>query len=262
MTHGREGSRTVNRRSLVGAVGVVAALCLTVAPPAQARETAKFKLLSAAGSTTSTRDVVYDPNPYGSCSFTQAERISFQSTKRVTAYAFTSKAHGRARVAWSSKPEYSGNFSVVEVPGKVTVSRSATYEQTEGYYDPDLGGWTSGCWQEYSPVDCSVERTFPATLQIGGTSGGDESTYVVLAPDRAWDAIDAACWVEFVDPGGVEPGLFARAALFKRRPKRLGDTDRTEWPTFDYPDDGITDVGATVQELSAELKRKKIEKAA
>ncbi len=251
----------MNRRSVVSAVGVVAALCLVVAPPAQARDTAKFKLLSVAGSTTGTRDAAYDPNPYGSCSFTQTERISFQSTKRVTAYAFTSKAHGRARVAWSSKPEYSGNFSAVEVPGKVTVSRSATYEQTE-YFDPDLGGLTSGCWREYSPVDCAVERTFSATLQVGGTSGSDESTYVVLAPDRSWDAIDAACSVELVDPGGIEPGLFARAALFKRKPKRLSDTDRTEWPIFDYPDDGVTDVGTITQELSAKLKRKKIRKAA
>ena len=32
-------------------------------------------------------------------------------------------------------------------------------------------------------MDCAVERTFPATLNIGGTSGSDESTYVGLDYD-------------------------------------------------------------------------------
>ena len=97
---------------------------------------------------------------FGSCAFTQTERISFHSTKRTTAYAFTSKAHGRARVAWSSKPTFSGNFTVVEVPGEVTVSRSATYQQTN-YVDPDTGETFSGCSRgalDGSPVPTARSR--------------------------------------------------------------------------------------------------------
>ena len=41
-------------------------------------------------------------------------------------------------VAWTPKPTYSNNFTVVEVPGTVTMSRSATYHQTV-YTDPDTG---------------------------------------------------------------------------------------------------------------------------
>ena len=132
----------MNPRSTIGLIaGVLAAtvLALALAPQAQARDSAKFKVLSISGSMTSTRDSVYDPSDFGSCAFTQAERIRFHSIKRVTAYAFTSKAHGRARVAWSPKPEFTHNFTVVELPGEVTVSRSATYQQTN-FFDPDLGG--------------------------------------------------------------------------------------------------------------------------
>lgn len=232
-------------------------LALALAPQAQARDSAKFKVLSISGTETSTRDSVYDPSDFGSCAFTQTERIRFHSTARATAYAFTSKSHGRARVAWSPKPTFSHNFTVVEVPGEVTVSRSATYQQTN-YVDPDTGETHPGCYKEYSPVDCALERTLPATLKIGGTSGTDESTYVALSLNEgAWDELDAACPVLFLDPGGDAPGLFARADLFKNKPKRLGDTDRSERPGFDHADDGVTDTGTIVEELTAELKRKK-----
>jgi hypothetical protein len=236
---------------------VLAATVLALAPQAQARETAKFKVLSISGAETSKRDSVYDPSDFGSCAFTMTERISFHSTKRVTAYAFTSKAHGRARVAWSPKSTFTHNFTVVDVPGEVTVSRSATYHQTN-YVDPDTGEVTPGCYKERSPTDCAVERTLPATLRIGGTSGTDESTYVQLVlDDRAWDELDDACPVLFLDPGGDDPGLFARADLFKNTPKRLSDTDRSERAGFDHEGDGVTDTGTIAQELTAELKRKK-----
>jgi hypothetical protein len=82
--------------------GALAALALVVAPHAQAGYSAKFKILSLSCTTTIDRQVVYDPSPYGDyCSFTQTERISFQSTKPLTVYAFTSKSHGRARVEWA-----------------------------------------------------------------------------------------------------------------------------------------------------------------
>jgi hypothetical protein len=236
---------------------VLAATVLALAPQAQARDSAKFKVLSVTGTTTSTRESVYDEAPYGPCAFTMTECISFRSTKRETAYAFTSKAHGRARVAWSPKPEFTHNFTVVDVPGEVTVSRSATYQQTT-YVDPETGETFSSCYRELSPMNCAVERTLPATLRIGGTSGTDESTYVLLVlSNRAWDELDAACPVLFLDPGGDAPGLFARADLFKNKPKRLGDTDRSERPGFDHADDGVTDTGTIVEELTAELKRKK-----
>jgi hypothetical protein len=248
------------KSKLVGAVPAALAaivLALALAPQAQARETAKFKVLSISGSETSTRDSVYDPSDYGSCAFTMTERIRFRSTEQVTAYAFTSKAHGRARVAWSPKPTFTHNFTVVDVPGEVTVSRSATYQQTN-FFDPDYGGETPGCYKELSPVDCAVERTLPATLRIGGTSGTDESTYVLLVlGDRAWDELDAACPVLFLDPLDDAPGLFARPDLFKNKPKRLSDTDRSERPGFDHEGDGVTDTGTIVEELKAELKRKK-----
>ncbi len=247
----------MNWRWIIGPIGVVAALAFVFAPQAQARDSAKFKVLSISGTTTSDRTSVYDPSEFGSCSFTHTERISFHSTARKTAYAFTSKSHGRARVAWSTLPEYTHNFTVVEVPGEVTVSRSATYQQTN-YVDPDTGETYPGCYNELSTEDCQLERTFPTTLTIGGTSGTDESTYVTLSQgDHAWEELDADCPVLFLDPHDDAPGLFARADLFKNKPKRLGDTDRSERQGFDHADDGVTDTGTIVEELTAELKRKK-----
>ena len=249
------------RWTLGPVAGVLAAIVLALAPQAQARDSAKFKVLSVSGGTTSARDVVYDPSPFGSCAFTQTERVSFHSTKRTTAYAFTSKAHGRARVAWSSKPKFAGNFTEVEVPGEVTVSRSATYQQTN-YVDPETGETFYGCSHEVSldgspAADCAVEKTLPATLSIGGTSGSDESTYVVWsANQRDLDALDDACEVGF-SQGADDPNLFSRADLFKKSKKRLSDTDRVEAPAFDNATDDQTVTGTIVQELSGELKRKK-----
>jgi hypothetical protein len=118
-------------------------------------------------SETSTRKVVVNTPPdypYGSCAHSWTERIRFRSTEPVTAYVFTSKAHGRARVAWSPLPTFTHNLAQVEVPGEVTVSRSAVYRQTN-YVDPDTGETVPGRYNEVlSPVDCAVERTFPATL--------------------------------------------------------------------------------------------------
>ena len=52
-------------------------------------------------------------------------------------------------------------------------------------------------------------------------------------------------------------GLFSRPDLFKRKPKQLGFT-RAEKPVFDNPtDDPKPTPGPSVQELTAELKRKK-----
>jgi hypothetical protein len=213
-------------------------------------------VLSISGAETVTRDVVYEPSDFGSCAFSQTGRIRFHSTERATAYAFTSKAHGRARVAWSSKSTFSSNFTVVEVPGEVTFSRSATYQQTN-YVDPDTGETFPGCLHEPSPVDCTVERTLPATLNIGGTSASDESTYVELSVDqRELNALDDACPVAGAG-GGDDPGLFSRADLFNGKQKRLSDTDRKERPVFDNPTDDVSETGTIVQELAAELKRKK-----
>jgi hypothetical protein len=248
----------INPRSTIGLIaGALAATVLALAPQAQARDAAKFKVLSISGTETSARDVVYEPSEFGSCAFSQTERIRFHSTERATAYAFTSKAHGRARVAWSPKRTFSGNFTQVEVPGEVTVSRSATYQQTN-YVDPDTGETFPGCFDEPSPVDCTVERTLPATLNIGGTSGSDESTYVELSVDqRELNELDDACPVVSGGGGGDDPGLFSRADLFKGKQKRLSDTDRAVRPVFDNPTDNVSETGAIVQELAAELKRKK-----
>jgi hypothetical protein len=245
------------KRTVCLIAGVASMLVLAVAPHAQARETAKFKVLSISGTSTSARESVYDPSDYGSCAFTHTERINFRSTKRVTAYAFTSKAHGRARVAWSTKATYTHNFTVVDVPGEVTVSRSATYQETD-YVDPDTGETYPGCYNELVSEDCAVERTLPATLRIGGTSGTDESTYVqLLLNEGASDELHAACPVLFLDPHDDDPGLFARADLFKKKPKRLSDTDRSERQGFDHEGDGVTDTGTIVEELTAKLKRKR-----
>lgn len=255
----RKESR-LNPRSIIGLIaGVLAAivLALALAPQAQARETAKFKVLSISGTGTSTRDVVYAPSQYdyGSCAWSQTERISFHSTQRVTAYAFTSRAHGRARVAWSPKRTFTHNLTQVEVPGEVTVSRSATYQQTN-YVDPDTGETLPGCYNEPSPVDCAVERTFPASLNIGGTSGSDESTYVELVfPPGALNALDDACLGGLVTGSDV-PFLFSRADLFNGKKKRLSDTDRVE-EAFDASTDRESNISTGVQELTAELKRKK-----
>ena len=108
-------------------IGSLAMIVLALAPQAQARESAKFKVLSLSGTMTGGRGLqaVGLPTLY----YSQTESISFHSTKRITAYAFTSKAHGSARVEWSTKPTFAGNLTVVQVPGEVTVSRSATYQQ-------------------------------------------------------------------------------------------------------------------------------------
>ncbi len=246
----------MNPRSATGPiVGVLAALLLALAPQAQARDSAKFSVLSIKGLDSFTHDVVYPQSIYGSCAFTMTQRISFHSTKRVTAYAHTSKSHGRARVAWSPLPEYTHNFTAVEVPGEVTIKHTATYQQTN-YVDPGTGEVTPGCYNELSPVDCSVERTLPATLEIGGTSEPDASTYVQLIAEDT--EIYNACFVYVVDPSMGLPALFSRADLFKRTPKRLSDTDRVELPLDDNHPDGTTETGAVLKELTVELKRKKL----
>ena len=243
-------------RSITGVTAaVVAALVLVLAPQAQARETAKFSLLSVTGGDSFTHHVVYPPSIYGSCAFTMTKRITVHSTKRVTAYAHTSRSHGRARVAWSPLPEYTHNFTVVEVPAEVTIKHTATYQQTD-YVDPDTGETTPGCYQEQEPVDCEVERTLPATLEIGGTSGDDASTYAQLIAEDT--ALYDACFVYVADPSVGFPALFSRADLFKPRPKRLSDTDRVEVPVSQNPADDDTHTGTVVHELSMELKRKKL----
>jgi hypothetical protein len=242
-------------------VGLPVIFILAQAPPAQARNSAKFKMLSISGSTTGSRDVVYDPLPFTSCSFTQTERINFHSTKPITAYAFSSKAHGSSRVAWSTKPSFSGNLVELEVPGEVTVSRSATYQQVN-YVDPETGEVVYGCRHEVhldgSPAtDCTVERSFPVTLKVGGTSDRDESTYVY--PDiepRDLKALDDACEVGF-SPTTDAPGLFSRADLFNKKRKRLSDSDRKEDVPFDNATDDQTVTGTIVDELKGELKRLK-----
>jgi hypothetical protein len=246
----------MNPRSTIGPIaGVLAATVLALAPGARAREAAKFKVLSIAGTETSSRDVVYAPSIYGSCAWSQVERIRFHSTKPVTAYAFTSKAHGRARVEWASKPNFTGNLTQVAVPGEVTVSRSATYQQAN-YMDPDTGEILPGCFNEPSPVDCTVERTLPLTLNIGGTSDSDESTYVQLE-FRPGDlnAIDAACLGGLLT-GAEDPRLFSRADLFNGKKKRLSDTDRVD-EAFDTSSETESNTATSSRELAGELKRKK-----
>ena len=244
---------------LAGAVPVALAaivVALAVAPHAQARETAKFKVLSISGSETSTREVVVHTPPdypYGSCAYTWTERIRFRSTEPATAYVFTSKAHGRARVAWSPLPTFTHNLTQVPVPGEVTVSRSATYRQTN-YVDPDTGETVPGCYnQVLSPVDCAVERTFPATLNMSGTSGSDESTYVGLDYDDG--DLHRACLVANLTASDA-PFVFSRADLFNRKKKRLSDTDRVE-EAYDTSSALESDIGTSVEELTAELKRQK-----
>ena len=251
------------RRTIGVGVSGLAAIMLTVAPPALGRESAKFKVLSLSGTSTADRQVAYAPSPYGdTCSFTQTERISFHSTKPLTAYAFTSKSHGRARVEWSPRPEFSGNLVELEVPGELTVSRSATYQQSIRV-DPDTGESYYGCYNEVqsdgSPAtDCAVERTFPVTVRFGGSSDLEHSTYV-LADISTHDYVELndACQVLF--PGASDdPRLFSRAALFNKGLKRVKDTDRVEQPVFDNPSEGGTGTGTTVETVAGELKRMKV----
>jgi hypothetical protein len=208
------------------------------------------------------RTVAYDPSPYGDyCSFTQTERISFHSTKPITAYAFTSRSHGRARVEWSLKPEFSGNLVELEVPGEMTVSRTASYEQSIRV-DPDTGESYYGCYQEVGPdggppTDCAVERTFPVTLRFGGTSDSENSTYVLADLEtRDLIALNDACYVVYPSPGD-DPRLFSRADLFNKTKKHVSDTDRIESPAFDNTTDDQSATGTIVEELAGKLKRKK-----
>jgi hypothetical protein len=245
----------MNPRSTIGPIaGVLAATVLALAPEAQARDSAKFKVLSISGTETTTRDVAYAPSIYGSCAWSQVERISFHSTKPVTAYAFTSKAHGRARVEWSSKPTFTGNLTQVEVPGEVTLSRSARYQQTD-YVDPDTGETLPGCYKELSSVNCTVERTLPATLAMGGTSDSEKTTDVQPEfPPGALNALDDACPVGLLTASD-DPRVFSRADLFSKK-KRLSDTDRVE-QNFDTSTESESNTGKSVEELAGELKRKR-----
>jgi hypothetical protein len=238
----------------------VLAAVLALAPQAEARESAKFKFISLSGATTMDRSVVYDPTQYGdTCSFTQTEHISFHSTKPLTAYAFTSKSHGRARVEWSPKPEFSGNLVELEIPGEVTVSRTATYQQSIRV-DPDTGESYYGCYREVGPdggpaTDCSVERTFPVTLRFGGTSDTENTTYVYAdLATRDLLELNDACYVVY-PPTADDPRLFSRADLFNKNKKQVSDTARVEEHAFDTV--GETVAGTLVDELAGKLKRKK-----
>jgi hypothetical protein len=256
------------RRTIGLMLGGMATLVLALAPQAQARDSAKFKILSLSGTTAMERHVVYEPPTNGAtstCSFTQTENISFRSTRPLTAYAFTSKSHGRARVEWGLKPEFSGNLVELEVPGELTVSRTATYQQTITV-DPDTGEASYGCYRELGPnggppTDCAVERTFPVTLRFGGTSDTENSTYV-LADLGTRESIELrdACPVAY-PPVADGPRLFSRASLFKKSLKRVKDTARVEEPAFDQAG-GDTVTGTIVETLAGELKRKKLPKRA
>jgi hypothetical protein len=102
-------------------------------------------------------------------------------------------------------------------------------------------------------VDCAVERTFPATLNVGGTSGIDETTYVQLDYDDR--DLNDACLVANLTASDA-PFVFSRADLFNRKKKRLSDTDRVE-EAFGSSSERESDIGTSVEELTAELKRKK-----
>ena len=251
-------------RSIFGLIaGVLAAIAL--APQAQARDSAKFKVNSLSGTTTMERQVVYDPSPYGDfCSFTQTERISFHSTKPITAYAFTSRSHGRARVEWSPKAEFSGNLVELEVPGEMTVSRTATFQQSIRV-DPDTGESYYGCYREVGPdggppTDCAVERTFPVTMRFGGTSDSENSTYVIADLEtRDLLELNDACYVAYPSAAD-DPRLFSRADLFNKRKKQVSDADRIESPAFDNTSDSETVTGTLVEELAGKLKRKKLKR--
>ena len=253
----------MNPKSITAVIaGVLAMTVLVFVPQAQARDSAKFKFISLSGATTMDRTVVYDPSQYGdTCSFTQTERISFHSTKPLTAYAFTSKSHGRARVEWSPRPEFSGNLVELEIPGEVTVSRTATYQQSIRV-DPDTGESYYGCYREVKPdgspaTDCAVERTFPVTLRFGGTSDTENTTYVYAdLATRDLLELNDACYVVY-PPAADDPRLFSRADLFKKSKKHVSDTGRVEEPAFDNTSDGETVTGTLVDELAGKLKRKK-----
>ena len=167
MQRSGEGSHRVSPRSITGVVaGVLAATVLVLAPSAEARLSAKFKVLSLSGTLATDRHVAYEPSRYGdTCEFTQTERVRFHSTKPLNAYAFTSKSHGRARVEWSLKREFSGNLVELEVPGEMTVSRTATYQQSIRV-DPDTGESYYGCYREIKPdgspaTDCAGRADGP-----------------------------------------------------------------------------------------------------
>lgn len=244
----------MDRRSIVGTMsGALATIVLGLAlvPEAEARSVAKFDVLSVSGTSSVTRNDTYESTVYGPCSVTKTEHLSFHSTKRITAYVFSAKSHGRTRVAWSPDATLESSLSSVEVPGKATVSRSATYEQT---YDEQ---GNSSCHREFSPTNCAVERTVPVTLEIGG-AGGEPTTYVQpeFSPGDLTEL--QACSAGYVTATG--PGLFSTVDLFDKKQKRLRDTDRVEEPVFENPTDGIVTTGTIVQELAGELKRRKLKR--
>jgi hypothetical protein len=242
-------------------VGVLAAVALAIAPAAEARSTAKFQVQSIKGSESFTHTIVYPSQRYAptACTVEMTETMTFRSTKKQTAYAHTSKSHGSARVEWSAAPEFTQNLTTVEFPGEVTVERRAVYNETN-YTDPEFGEVYRGCYDEENPVDCSVTKTVPATLEMGGTSDPNESTYATMFPKGGFGQFDDACWVYSIDPGGDDPGVFSRSELFRKSPKRLTDASHKERLIFDSPSDDVTHTGTIVSEISIELKRKKLKR--
>jgi len=241
-------SKPISGAKLVVLAAIVSGLAFAPQAEAKFADEAKFKVLSLSGTTTSARDVVYDPSEFGTCAFSETERIDFHSTKRVKAYVFSGVLHGSLRTAWSpdADPD-AGLISTVEVLGEATVSRSASYEQTG-----------EGCYFESKPTNCAVERTLPVTLVVGGTSASDEGAYIEAQISSREDGeLDDACSVQ-LSQGTDGPGLFSRVDLFDQKQKRLRDSDRVEEPVFDNPTDNATVSGSIIQEIAAKLKRRKL----
>ena len=88
---------------------------------------------------------------------------------------------------------------------------------------------------------------------MSGTSGSDESTYVGLDYDDR--DLNDACVVANLTASDA-PFVFSRADLFNRKKKRLSNTDRVE-EAYDSSSERGSDIGTSVEELTAELKRKK-----
>jgi hypothetical protein len=258
----------MERRGRIAGVlaGAVATAVLILAPTAQARQSAKFKVLSLSGTTATDIHVAYGTQYGDTCEYTWTERIEFHSTKPLTAYAFTSKSHGRQRVEWGPKPEFLGNLVQLEIPGEMTVSRTATYRQSTRVLDPETGEIEYGCYREANPdgspaTDCAVERTFPVTMRFGGTSDLERTTYVQADIDtRNYVALDEACYMAY-PPASSDPRVFSRADLFNKRQKRIKDSDRVEEPAFDNETDDAATTGTIVETLAGEVKRKKLKKS-
>lgn len=260
---------------------VVALGGLTLAPPSAAekiRDQARFKVLSMSGTLTHTfqedgwREVEqYDdegnplpPTRDYECIGSQSERVQYRSTEPFKAYVSLKTIPHRGLSTIVSSTADPENFDRVSVQGEMTLSKSVSYERTEGCRPPP-------------PPECPVS-TFSSPVIAFGTNLSNGGLTTLWDPERLDlpPGLDRSCEPQLgaehgpLSPGAVPPeesvipGAISRADLFGKR-KRLSGEDSREfaYETRTRPEDSpghVTVTGTYGETVAVELKRLKSKK--